>query len=405
MRSRTYLPTDWQLWVYTAPADIFRWDFSTWDGGDVWGDTDQAGSLQPLDTEIISIELIDGSRPDNSYLASVSGGVLTLSAKLPSWNANFITEMYTGKKIALTLKNEADYTSPEFGQNTVYFVGRITSCITEIVPETQEVFYTITAEDYFSQALSQLIRYQRYTTVPKHISLSYAIDESVDNGLLPEFLQISLWTASDNPNQTANSVTDTLGVLLNDYVASEVALVQPIYSNIIVGSNLTWQREVTIRPLFIVDAVETLTDENLISIEMGVDGGDRPTSFKLSNATTTVDFGANQAGFLANQNTYTNILDTDITGLNDVIEKLQQTTAKLSPITVQLQTAKTYNKINYSYTGLNSYVYPDTHYAVGDEIFIESETLGETYPVVIVAIRHNIDADNWLTTLELSKGL
>lgn len=404
-RSRTYLPTDWQLWVYTPVADVWRWDFSTWDGGDVWGDVDETGSLQVLDTKIASIELTDGITPDNSYLGNISGSQVTITGTLDVWNAGFIEELYVGKKIALTLKNEADLESVEFGSNTVYFVGRITSCFTTLNPQTNEVIYTITGEDYFAQALSQLMLYQRSIIDPKYVSLQFAIDEATTNGLFPDFMEISLWTASSNTNETATAYTDTLGVFLNDYVASEVALVLPTFVNTTVGSEVIWKRIVDIRPLFEVASGHVLTDDDLINIQMGIDGGDRPTSFKLNNATATVEFGANQAGYLANQNTYTNTIDTTIAGLNHVISTLQTTTQKLSPITVELQAAQTYKPIIYTYTGSDAYIYPDTHYAVGDEITIDSATLGTTYDAVVVAIKHTIDPDNWVTTIELSKGL
>ena len=404
-RSRTYKPTDWQLWVYTPVADVWRWDFSTWDGADVWGDVAETGSMQVLDTKITNITVTDGSVLESSVLGVVSGASMVLSGVLDSWNAGFITEMYNGKKVALTLKNEADYDTVDFGRNTIYFVGRITSCITTLDPATNQVFYTITADDYFSQALSQLINYDRSIVDPKYASLQYAYDLANVDGNFPSFLNLSLYTASDNTNQFATRIVDTLGVLLADYVASEVCVVLPTFEHNTIGGQVRWSRTVDVRPLFTPSGFRQITDAEIISIEMANDGGDRPTSFKLSNLTTTVEFGANQQGYLANQNTYTKTIDTTTAGLQYTINTLQTTTAKLSPIRIGIETAVLNHPIIYSYTGSDSYIYPDNHHAIGDELTIDSDALDSAYDVFVTGITHTIDADNWVTTLELSKGL
>ena len=403
--TRTYLPTDWQLWVYTPVSGIWRWDFSEWDGGDDWGTAGQTGSMSVIDTEISSIELTDGLAPSNSVLGNVMGGSMTLTGRLNNWNSSFIAELYNGKEVTLTLKNQSDYDTDTYGRNSVMFHGTITGCSTIVNPDTKDVIFTITADDYFGMALSQIIAYQTSTIDPKALSIEAALTTAALDGNLPGELYFLFDTFSDNTNEFDEATSQTVGAILTDFIAGEVGMVYPIYNAQSPSGGImpTW-REVYLKPLATTLSPTWLLEDDVITnITMGNDGGDRPTSFQLSNTTANVELGSNQSGYLANINTYSNTIDTTIQGLQYVISTIQTGTNKLSPLVVEQITATTFNPITFVYDTYNRY--PDNLRRVGEEITVDSATLGETFDAIIVSTTHNIDPDNWITTLELSKGL
>ena len=84
--SRTYLPTDWQVWTYAPVAGKFRLDFSALDGADVLGGATDTGSVQAFPLRISSIQLDDGQRPDQSVFSQFTAGTMSLSAQLLTWD-------------------------------------------------------------------------------------------------------------------------------------------------------------------------------------------------------------------------------------------------------------------------------------------------------------------------------
>ena len=193
-KSRTYLPTDWQVWVYTPVAGKFRLDFSTLGGADVLGGASDLGSIQVLNLNINSIQLDDGGQPNNGVFGIYNPGSMSLSAQLKTWDATLLKELYNGKEIYLTLKNEATYSDPIFGKNTVYFMGFISDLLIDVDPINSVTNLTISASDIGSAAVNTPIVVTRSDT--KGYAMQSAITTARDNGQISPYINSTFFSGS-----------------------------------------------------------------------------------------------------------------------------------------------------------------------------------------------------------------
>jgi len=410
-RTRTYSPSDWTLWVYTADENVFRWDFSVWDGPDVWGTPTQLGSMQPLVSKIFEIDISEGSKLDNSVLGVINPGIMTVNGQLDQWDSSFVNELYNGKKIALTLKNEADHdtitTKDNFGRNTIYFLGVITNSSVEIDPISKIVSYTIEAQDYLGQSLNQLITNKRSIVDPKFAVFNDSIFTAQQLGQIPfDDINFYAYSSSGNTNEFAVDVIETLGEIAKDYLASEVAFLVTYYNHSLYDGNIIAQHVIDLAEINTLLPSRTITDENITSVVMGSDGQDRPTNFDLSNENSKVQYGSNIGNYLSNQITYSKTIDTTVSGLNYVVQKLKDFTPKIQPVQLELVSAITNQKIVFPYDGnVEDYVYPNTRIVISEELTYDSSILLNNYDFQVVGLRHQINTENWITTIDVWKGL
>lgn len=406
-RSRTYLPTDWQVWVYTPVANKFRLDFSVLDGTDVLGGSSDLGSIQVLDLNINSIQLDDGQRPDQGVFFNFTPATMSLSAQLTNWSDTIVKELYNGKQIFLTLKNEATNSHATFGKNTVFFIGQIDFLDITVDPINQVTNLLITATDVSGAAVNTPI------AVTKGFSKGYAIQQGFlaaqTAGTISPYLDFSLFAVLGTSWETGGTYSTTFGELMAEYIAAEVAQQASNTFQSWDGSNVIVYRQIFGSTIASTLTTGRLIPESMISnIVIAQDGANSPTAYGLSNSTASYSYGTASASTLTNPTIYTTTLDVPTSSLETIANKISEFTQEIQPVEVTVKTATTYQTITFSnsvYGAGSDYFYPEYHFKNAEDVRTTPTFTGGTYYHTIVGTSHTITPDDWQTTYQLWKGL
>jgi hypothetical protein len=408
-KSRTYKPTDWQLWVYTPVAGKFRLDFSALDGADVLGGATDLGSVQVLPLRIGTIQLDSGQRPDQGVFSSIIPNTMAISAQLLTWSATTVKELYNGKQVFLTLKNEATNSHPIFGKNTIYFIGQIDSLDIAVDPVNKITNLTFTAVDVMATLLNQPMTMLKSNATSKDFQLVNAIGALSVAGFISPYIQFDL--SGDLTSTYELNVTESksLGSWLDDFITSEVALVTPYTYQWYTG---TWVLKSTLKIRTIQQTPTTgeLIPESLISaITIGQDGANSPNAFNLANSTAIYTYGNVSGSSQGNPVVYNNTIDVATAGLKTVADKITTFTQAIQPTEITVRTAQTNQTIVFDNTrplsGFFDYTYPKYFWINGQNVKTTPTYTGATYYHQIVGTSHTITPDDWQTTYQLWKGL
>ena len=406
-RSRTYLPTDWTLWAYTPVAGKFRLDFSTLDGSDVLGGSTDTGSIQALPLRMGSIQLDDGQRPDQSVFSQFIPGTMALSAQLLAWSDTTVKELYNGKQIFLTLKNEATGTHPIFGKATPYFIGQIDSLDIQVDPINKITNLTITGIDVTAPIVNVPVAITKSTSLPKSTILTTALD-NLRGTFIDSSIVFGLYDTLGTVYETNNTETKSVGDWFSDYITSGAILLTCRYRTQNASGVLVNSRDVNGVSIVANSGTGSLIPEAVISnMSIGQDGANVPTAFNLNNTTSTYSFGTNTANLLSNQTVFTSQLDVPSTHFNNLANLILQYTQKIQPLEVTLKTAQTYQPIIFDTAAgtTGDYIYPQNYWYNGQEVKTNLTYTGATYYHKIVGVSHTIMPDDWQTTYQLWKGL
>jgi hypothetical protein len=405
-RSRTYLPTDWQVWVYTPVPGKFRLDFSTLGGADVLGGPSDLGSVQVLDLNINTIQIDEGQQPTSGVFFNFVPGTMSISAQLLQWDDALIKELYNGKQIYLTLKNESTYSHPIFGTNTIYFIGTIDSLDIQIDPINRVTNLIVSAVDGFGSAMNTPITVDRYQQ--KLFEFTDGLNEAKASGRVSQYLSATDFTGglidSTWENTGVTFETFSFGDLLQDIVTSGVNSIGSYYLQTTTGLLEHKLVGVTIQP---EPTSGTAIPESIISnVQIGSDGGNVPTTFNLSNSVATYTYGVETANNLTNQSIYNQSLDIPTANLKLIADKIRQYVAKTQPLQVTILTAQTYQPILFDdRIPLSHYIYPKNHYLNSVPVTTTLSFTGKTAYHFIAGTSHTITPDDWQTTYQLWKGL
>jgi hypothetical protein len=401
-RSRTYLPTDWQLWVYEPVAGKFRLDFSTLGGADVLGGATDLGTIELLDLRIGSIELDDGSRPDQSIFSSFAPGTMSISAQLLTWSETTVKELYNGKAIYLTLKNEATNLHPTFGKNSIYFMGVIDSLDIQVDPINDITNLNFTASDFSSTVLNLPLSFAK-TNIGKDIDIMQAFIDAKAANLVNPYLTLSL-SGMLSTYEATGTIVATVGELIQDFIASDVAIYTPYYyQNYSAGYTLG-------RAMAASTVATTVTDGELIpeaitsNISIGQDGGNVPQSFDLSNSTGNYKSGVSWASASSNPLVYTATIDVPTAHLQTIADKVITYTQKIQPVELTVRSAQPFQTIVFD-NDEGDYIWPLYFWRNGQRVKTTPTYTGGTYYHVVVGTSHSITPDAWMTTYQLLKGL
>jgi hypothetical protein len=404
-RTRTYLPTDWKIWTYKPVSGAFRLDFSLLDGSDVLGQATDLGTIGVLELKINSIQLNDGQQPNNGVLFDFVPGTMSLSAQLLNWDETLVKELYNGKQIFLTLKNESSYSHPIFGQNTVYFIGTIDFLDIEIDPINRVTNLVITALDGFGTAMNTPITVDRYLN--KLDQFTTGLISAKNAGRVSQYISATDFTGGIGSTWEPTGVTYetfSFGDLLQDCITSGVNTISAYYLQNTSGLLEHRLVGVTIpaKPVSGTAIPETIITNVLI----GSDGGNVPTSFSLSNSTSNYSYGMELANTLTNQTIYNKTLDIPTNELNIIADKISQYTANTQPLQVTIKTAETYQPILFDDRIPGShYIYPKNHYINSVPVTTSLSFTGKTYYHYVIGTSHTITPDDWQTTFQLWKGI
>jgi hypothetical protein len=406
--SRTYLASDWQVWTYEPVAGKFRLDFSALNGSDVLGAVGDVGGMAVLDMDISYIGLQDGERPNQSVFGIVSPGTATITASFTGWDKALVQELYPGKSLAITLKNQATIDIDVYGRNSVYFLGVIAGSTFTVDPINLVTTFNIEGLDILGMALNQSMEVSRSTTATKSSSLNAAL--TANSNLFDSHLEIIT-----NGDLTVNYETTTteirsLGAWLEDWIQTLLGIPAQYYAYQL--GNL--KRVVSLNPLEVQPITgATITGDVVTNLTMETDGADVPTSFNLSNSTLSYSFGTSEANILSLPTQYTATLDVNGAGqLSQISDRIRTYVPRLSPTSITVTTATTYQPIVFDNTQAQSggqYYYPNNWWANGTDVnvylsFLATGGVTPNYYTKIVGQSHEITPDLWQTTYQLLKG-
>jgi hypothetical protein len=403
--SRTYLASDWQVWTYEPVAGKFRLDFSALNGSDVLGAVGDVGSMAVLDIKIGEIAMQDGERPNQSVFGIVSPGTVNIMATVDGWDKAMIQELYPGKSLAVTLKNQATIDMNPYGRNTIYFLGIISSSTFTVDPINQFTTFNIQGLDILGAALNQSFAVDKSTTATKSSSLNAGL--SANSTLFPSDLLITTNGDMTVNFSTSSTAINSLGYWLNDWVQSLVGIPTTYYEY---GPN----KRLYLNPLHTQPTSGvTITGDVITNLVIETDGADIPTSFNLTNDIVNYNSGTIDANILTVPTQYTETIDVNGSGqLSQIVDRIKTYVPKLSPTEITVTTATTYQPITFDNTQAQSggqYYYPNNWWANGTDInvyldFLATGGVTPNYYTKIVAQSHNITPDLWQTTYQLLKG-
>lgn len=410
IKQRTYLPTDWQVWVYTPAAAKFRLDFSVLDGSDPLGAVGDTGSLSVLPLRINSINLNDGGQPDQSVFSAFNPGTMYLSAQLLDWDSNVVKELYNGKQIFLTLKNEAVASHPTFGKNTVFFIGQISDLNINIDPINHVTNLTIAAVDAAGAAMNYPVAISKSTVTGKAAQITSAFNSAKDSNQISPYLSFSLFGFLGAVYESNVNETKSFGEWIQDYLVSEVATIFQGYNTNYGGGVWDVNLGLTAYTITATDKTGEVIPETLIgSIVVGQDGANVPTAFDLSNSSAIYSYGTTTANTLSNPTVYSAQLDVPTSFLPTIANKIREYTQNIQPVEITVRTAQTFQIISFddSRTSFGTdFFFPKYYWRNGQRVkTIPSYMGGTVFYHQIVGTSHNIDPDGWTTTYQLWKGL
>ncbi len=405
-RSRTYLPTDWQVWTYKSVAGKFRLDFSALNGADVLGAVGNVGSIEVLDIPITAIQLDDGQIPDQSVFFTFSPARMSLSSQIIDWDETLVKELYNGKQIFLTLKNEASTNHSQFGKNTVFFIGQIDNLEISVDPINLVTTLTISAVDISGAAVNVPVSVSK--AISKGLAIENAFLAAQTAGQISPYLDFDLFATLGTSWEFAGTYTSTFGELMSEYVQGEVAEANGFFYQYKSGPTVYIIRNLFGRTISANSELGRLIPDDITTnIVIGQDGANLPTAFDLSNSSANYSYGTVSASILTNPTIYTATLDVPTLALKTIADQISQYTQKIQPTEVTVRTARSYQEIVFDNPsgGGSEYFYPVNFYFNGEEVKTTPAFTGGTYYHTIVGTSHTITPDDWQTTYQLWKGL
>jgi hypothetical protein len=352
----------------------------------------------------------DGQQPEQSVFSAFQAGTFALSAQLLTYDATLVRELYNGKLIFLTLKNQAVNVHPTFGNNTVFFIGQIDSLDIAVDPVNDITNLTFTAVDVASAAMNYPITVT--TNISKATNVSTAIAQAVARGEMSQYIDATgLLGVLGATFENIATVTKTMGEWMADYIAGEVAILYPTFDFYYDSVNWVVNRRLfgTTIAATSTSGTEAFLDSQTTGLVVTQDGANVPTAFDISNSTANYSFGTTTANTLSNPAIYANNIDVPTAFLPTIANKILEYTQKIQPTEITIQTATTNQTLvfdNARPTYASDYYLPKTLYRIGQETRSYPAYLGGgTFYHRIVGISHTITPDYWQTTYQLWKGL
>lgn len=393
--TRTYLTTDWNLWVYTPVANKFRLDFSLLNGSDVLSSTN--GTMAISDAEITNIIISDGGDLFAGSLAPFNVPTATIGIQLINFTKSMLAEYYPGKRMALTLKNEASATSSNttYGYNSVIFNGTITDAQLDLDPVTNIAQLTLTATDYLSAILNSQITVIKNTTSDKGTLLAEKIYSLVTSfsAEIP-YYEFGLLQLSDTHYGAAATQIDTVGTFLDDFYTSEVKF--PTYW-LLEEAGAAAAEAVNYVSLYTNSfASQTVTPSKIGNIEIGNSAATVPTNFELSatnGATLNINSSVSSNPYnTINYSTQVDVLNsTELLGMYNKFIAVEPT---VFPSTVEVVIARNYQPISFTnlqgiYSG--SKWYPNGFQFTGSSIVADLSEWGFSSTEAMIVTGRNIE--------------
>lgn len=406
------MTSDWSIYTY-IPASGFRLDFSALDGSDTLGLSEGSiGQLTGL--KLASINLREGGTVEQGVFGQFQPSTLAFSAQMTSYDATTIKELYNGKLIFLTLKNEAVNSHPTFGKNTVWFIGNIDDLQIDIDPFNLSTTVTVTATDVLSQIVNYPVSITTSTVTGKAAQITSAISTLQTAGQISPWINTSLYGFLGATYEANASVSKSMGDWLADYLISEVAI--PYSGCYTYYSAGTWSVNSSLTAYTVSansKAGEVIPQTMIYTAGVAQDGANVPTGFNLANSAATYSYGDTTANTFSNPRVYTTSIDVPTAFLQTIANKIREFKPATQITSVDVITARQYQNITFDNSRSlygTDYFFPKYYWRCGQEVktiptYMANGGVTPIYYHQVVGIEHTIDVETWKTTYTLWKGL
>jgi hypothetical protein len=243
---------------------------------------------------------------------------------------------------------------------------------------------------------------------------SFILDETFlllsFNGLVNPYVGFLFLSDIGSTYETNATETKALGEWLNDYIDSEVAYIVANSRNYKSGPDWFLTRYIELRTIKALSGTGRTIPESVITgLVIAEDGANSPTSFELSNSSTSYSYGISSQSVVSNPNIYSQSFDVASAYLKPIADKITEFVQALQPVQVTVRTAQTYQTLVFDntkpYFAHNDYSYPVNFWINGEEVKTSPSFTGKTYNHMITGTSHTITPDDWQTTYTLWKGL
>lgn len=415
--TRTYLPTDWKVWLYEPVDGKFRLDFSLLDGADVLGGPSDTGGFGVQDFDITSIVMQEGTQFSQGTVFGQVDSSVEVSIQLDTINAATLSDFYSGRALAITLNNESGLNTTDFGsQVTPYFIGSIDSFSVTSSPFEIQHTLVLTGFSWVNQILNTQIAVTKATTSTL-TTIQDTISDLRSAGKFPSDTTVNLANDrhfSSNGTQTA-SIGEWSQLLIDSTPGYPIA--QILISDNLFGASY-------VRKLFQSTGLNSIgasgfkiqiPDAAIFNVELQIIGNDVINAVNLTSE--------NGAGYTVGSagsaviNNYS-ILETQIdvlnsTELKDIADIHQTFVPRFAVASVDVIQANTYQPITFFYDSSWSapdkkYFYPIYSAKLGNIIQPALTDFGFTgyqNAAYVIGLTHEITKDSWKTNYQLWKGL
>lgn len=386
--TRTYHPSDWNLWTFVPQANSFVLDFSVLDGTDTLGTS--AGAMTQSTAAIERFTLTEGTQTANGIFNDLTPNTLSISLRFKDFTVAEMDNYLIGQRVWLTLDNDGATNNPLIGYQNIYFDGYINSSNTTADPESDFITLDLECVSNSQKDSATLVTIVRDNTQ----EMGSQINNAVTTYGIKTYLRGSMTLGGARYHFANGTRTTTLGDWLRNY---HVAHQRLVYDS--VGYNLTisdydasW-REIS----NIINDTATLTDAEITGCELGWIGADSPTSVDLTlySDNSQYQYGTTNNNFIGSFN-YTDTIDVkDSTELAAVGQTMLNIPKSYGITSLSTQTACIYQPITFS-SGLLFNISN-----IGDVMTITLDKYGINKQMLVTGRTFEVDTTNWITTYQV----
>lgn len=406
VKTRTYLPTDWQLWNFVTTAGTFVLDFSELDGTDVLGTS--VGTMTVSTDELTGFEITQGGTPTQGIFNDFTPIILNATLRFKDFTPAVANRYLVNTPIWLSLKNEQTVDDPTLGKRTLWFKGFIDSFTSESSPDSEFTTVSITATSKGAVELNQLITITQSSSSEMGAQIySAALSQGITLGITKDLLSAGTYQFPT----VATPQVRMLGEWLDNF---SIAYSRQLYESMIAlpadaSGVVTYSQEIRNQPTFF-SSNATFTDDEISNITFDWIGAESPTAVDLtlySNSATLYQYGNTNSQI--GGSVYTATIDVaNLTQLTAIGQAKLFHNKKYLPATITVKTAETNQTISFKEEvsgATSSWVNVDNFGLMADNITIDSTTFGVNEEMRVVGRTITVTPDIWTTTYNLWKAL
>lgn len=386
--TRTYKPSDWNLWTFVPQANSFVLDFSQLDGTDTLGTS--IGSMTQSTAEIVNFTLTEGNQTSNGIFNDITPTTLQISIRFKDFTVADMDSFLIGQRVWLTIDNDGVTNRSLIGYQNMYFDGYIADSSTQADPESDFITMHLDCVSNTQKDLSTLVTIVRDSA----LEMGDQINDAAATFGIKCSLRNSMTLGGVRYHFAPGTLTRTMGDWLHNYhVAHQRLVYDKVEYNLTISD---WDTKIQEISTILVDNA-TLTDDEITACTLGWVGADSPTAVDLTlyKDNTQYQYGTTNNNFIGSY-TFSDTIDVkDTTELSGVGSTMLGINKTYGVTTLSTETATIYQPISF-YSGL---IYNISN--IGDLITVTLDKYGISKQMLVTGRTFEVDQNNWITTYQV----